>query len=224
MKTTFIITAGGIGKRMGSKLPKQFIPLKGKAILLHTLEKLYDFDPKAQFIITLPSDWKSYWEELFIRAKCEIPHQLIEGGKERYHSIKNALTICTGDIIAVHDAVRPLVSKETLKRCFHALQFFDAVVPVVQLKESLRQRSLEESKAVNRMDYCLVQTPQCFHSETIKKSYALPFHEGITDDASLAEEAGFKVHLVDGNEENLKITSSFDLIFAEAILEAEENS
>jgi 2-C-methyl-D-erythritol 4-phosphate cytidylyltransferase len=222
MKTTVIITAGGIGKRMGNKLPKQFIELNGKAILLRTLENFYAFNPSAQFIITIPSEWKNYWEEMMIQTHCQIPHRLVEGGKERYDSVKNALSVCTGDIIAIHDAVRPFVSLETLNRCLHALSLCDAVIPTIPLKESLREKLNEESKALNRINYCLVQTPQCFHSPVLRKAYNLPFHDGITDDASLVEEAGFKVHLVDGNEENIKITTTYDLLLAQAILTAQD--
>jgi len=154
---SFIITAGGIGKRMGSHLPKQFIEIAGKPILLHTLEKFYAFDASAQLILTLPNEWIPFWKDMLTSHECTIPHQLVDGGLERYHSIKNALTICTGDVIAVHDGVRPLVNNTTIER------------------------------------------------------------------ASLVEEAGFAVHLVDGNEENLKITSPNDLFVAEAYLNRDKN-
>jgi 2-C-methyl-D-erythritol 4-phosphate cytidylyltransferase len=220
---SFIITAGGIGKRMGSHLPKQFIEIAGKPILLHTLEKFYAFDASAQLILTLPNEWIPFWKDMLTSHECTIPHQLVDGGLERYHSIKNALTICTGDVIAVHDGVRPLVNNTTIERCLTALQTFEAAIPVIPLKESLRAISHHDSKAVNRADYCLVQTPQCFRASVLNKAYDQPFHAGITDDASLVEEAGFAVHLVDGNEENLKITSPNDLFVAEAYLNRDKN-
>jgi len=220
---SFIITAGGIGKRMGSHLPKQFIEIAGKPILLYTLEKFYAFDSSAQLILTLPNEWRSFWNDMLTSHQCSIPHQIVDGGVERYHSIKNALTICTGDVIAVHDGVRPLVSNTTIERCLNALHTHEAVIPIIPLKESLRSISKNQSKAVNRADYCLVQTPQCFRASVLKKAYDQPFHAGITDDASLVEEAGFFVHLVDGNEENLKITSPNDLFVAEVYLNRDKN-
>jgi len=220
---SFIITAGGIGKRMGSHLPKQFIEIAGKPILLYTLEKFYAFDSSAQLILTLPNEWRSFWNDMLTSHHCSIPHQIVDGGVERYHSIKNALAVCTGDVIAVHDGVRPLVSNTTIERCLSALNTHEAVIPIIPLKESLRSISNNQSKAVNRADYCLVQTPQCFRASVLKKAYDQPFHTGITDDASLVEEAGFFVHLVDGNEENLKITSPNDLFVAEAYLNRDKN-
>lgn len=217
-KHSIIITAGGIGKRMGGDLPKQFLDLNGKPILLRTLELFYSYDPNAQLILTLPSDWKEYWNEILQKHTCAIPHQLVDGGQERYHSIKNALSICEGEYIAVHDGVRPLVNQETLDRCFSAVVQYGQVIPVVPVKESLRQVFDDGSRAVNRGDFCLVQTPQCFKKKVIQKAYEIPFHLGITDDASLVEEAGFSIHLVEGNEENIKITTPYDFKIAHYLL------
>jgi 2-C-methyl-D-erythritol 4-phosphate cytidylyltransferase len=217
-----IITAGGIGKRMGGPIPKQFLNIAGKPILIHTLEKFHSFDASAQLILTLPADWKSYWEELLKEHACSIPHIVVDGGSERYHSIKNALELCTGTYIAVHDGVRPLVSLETLESCFNAVQTLEAVIPVVSVKESIRRLENEGSVALDRAQYRLVQTPQCFKREILNTAYQLPYHDKITDDASLVEESGFVVHLVSGNEENIKITSAFDLLIAEMTLRPEK--
>lgn len=217
-KFSVIITAGGIGKRMGSSLPKQFMPIHDKPILMHTIEKFYHFDPKIQIIVTLPSDWKDYWEKLVLESDFKIPHRVINGGKERYHSIKNALKYCFGDYISIHDGVRPLVSHSTLKNCAKKIRNSDAIVPVIPLVDSLRIKNSEGTKAVNRSDYYLVQTPQCFKAEVIKKAYNQPYHTKITDDASLVEEAGFKISTVEGNNENIKITDQSDLIYAELFL------
>ena len=214
-----IITAGGIGKRMGSDLPKQFLEINGKPILLHTLEKFYHFDPSIQLILTLPSEWKSYWKELMIEHQCKIPHLIVEGGKERYNSIKNALEFSQGHFIAVHDGVRPLVSNDTIKRCFDAVKQFGQVVPVIPLKESLRKLIEERTQAVSRSEYVHVQTPQCFSKESLLAAYNLPFHDNITDDATLLEEAGFRIHCVEGNEENIKITSQMDMKIAESLFD-----
>ncbi len=217
-KYSIIITAGGIGKRMGSDIPKQFIEIAGKPILMHTLELFFKYDMNAQLILTLPTEWKEYWQDILQKHTCFIPHIIVDGGDERYHSIKNALKICTGDFIVVHDGVRPLVSTETLSRCFTAVEKHDQVIPVIQLNESLRQVFDDGSKAVKRTEYCIVQTPQCFKRNVLETAYNMPFHEGITDDASLVEQAGFVIHLVEGNSENIKITSKMDLEVASTCL------
>lgn len=215
---TFIITAGGIGKRMGNELPKQFLLLKGKPVLLHTLERFHDADKTAQIFITLPKDWLSHWDDLIHQYNCSIPHTIISGGKERYDSINNALKEAKGKIIAVHDGVRPLVSIETINRCIQSAEEKGSGVPCLPIKESVRKRIYGDSIAVDRKDYIIVQTPQCFSSEIIRKAYELPFHSSITDDASLVEEAGYKINLVKGNEENIKLTMPSDLLIAEFLL------
>jgi 2-C-methyl-D-erythritol 4-phosphate cytidylyltransferase len=215
---TVIITAGGIGKRMNSSLPKQFIEINKKPILMHTMEQVYNFNPKFQIILTLPETWKSYWKELLISYDFRIPHRIVDGGKERYHSIKNALEYSYGDYVVVHDGVRPLISSETFSRCLEALEEHGAIIPVVELKESLRVKSEKGPNSVDRSLYKIVQTPQCFKKDILVKAYNLPFHDGITDDASLVEAAGFEVKTVVGNDENIKITRKVDLKFAELYL------
>jgi 2-C-methyl-D-erythritol 4-phosphate cytidylyltransferase len=215
---TFIITAGGIGKRMGGHLPKQFLLVKEKPILLYTLERFYEADPFSEIFITLPEDWVDYWNELLNKHTCSIPHTIITGGIERYDSIKNALNVSTGTIISVHDGVRPCVSIETIHNCINSAKENGSGVPYLPVKESLRKMQHQTSEAVNRQEYVLVQTPQSFSVSILKKAYELPFHEGITDDASLVEEAGFQIHLVKGNEENIKITTPMDLELVNVLL------
>jgi len=217
-KFSVIITAGGIGTRIGSRIPKQFIPLNDKPILMYTIERFYHYDPHIQIIVTLPSDWHSYWEELLIENDFRIPHRVVSGGKERYHSIKNALEHCIGTYIAVHDGVRPLVSSNTLSRCFKEVQRSQAVIPVMDLKESLRIKEGDDSRAVNRSDYLLVQTPQCFEREILINAYNLPFDDTVTDDATIVERTGIKISMVEGNENNMKITTQSDLSVAEFLL------
>lgn len=214
-----IITAGGIGKRMNSSLPKQFIQISDKPILMYTIEKFYHFDPKCQILITLPEDWRSYWEDLVVEHDFKIPHRVVGGGDERYHSIKNAIEFCYGDYIAVHDGVRPLVDEDTIRKCMNKLKKFEAVIPVVSIVESIRRKvGKGRTEAVDRSEFLIVQTPQCFTKATLEKAYALDFHERITDDASLAEEAGFEIITVEGNPENIKITTQADLKYAELFL------
>lgn len=217
-KQSIIITAGGIGKRMQSHLPKQFIQVNEKPILMYTIECFYHFDPKAQIILTLPEDWFEYWEGLINEFDFRIPHRIVEGGKERYDSIKNALAEATGTFIAVHDGVRPLVSEETLRNCFRGVRDYGAVIPVIPMVESLRKKQDVGTIAVDRSEYYIVQTPQCFHRDVLVKAYELPFHDGITDDASLVEAAGFEIVTVPGNEENIKITAQSDLKYAQMFL------
>jgi 2-C-methyl-D-erythritol 4-phosphate cytidylyltransferase len=211
VKRSIIITAGGLGKRMQTEIPKQFLLLQEKPVLLHTLERFYQFDPTAQIFITLPEAWFGYWNELLAQFDIQIPHQLIDGGQERFHSIKNALVHCQGEEIAVHDGVRPLVSLETIERCFQALSDAQAVVPVLPAKDSIRKGTLQNSETVNRAEYFLVHTPQCFKTEVLKKAYEQNYQSTFTDDASVAEAIGIQPILVLSNEENIKITSPFDL-------------
>lgn len=213
-----IITAGGIGKRMGANIPKQFMLLNERPLLMYTIQKFYEFDPNCQLILTLPEDWMSYWEELLQEYDFRIPHRIISGGKERYDSIKNALEFCNGDYILVHDGVRPLVSLETIQNCIDGLMVHKAVIPVLPVKESLRKIEGDGTKAVNRDAYIIVQTPQCFESGVLRTAYQQDFHAGITDDATLVEQLGQRVHTVEGNEENIKVTTKADLIFSELML------
>ena len=219
MTTTFIVTAGGIGKRMGTDIPKQFIEINGLPILMHTLQKLYSFNPTAQFILTLPPDWFDYWNELRAKHNFLIDAQLVEGGEERFHSIKNALEFAQGDLIAIHDGVRPLVSFETLKRLVDGVLVFKAVIPVLGIKESVRLLRENQSEAINRDLLKIVQTPQFFTKELIQQAYKSEFSTDFTDDASVVEKSGFSVELVQGNEENLKITTPLDLKMAEYFLQ-----
>ena len=218
MQTTVIITAGGIGKRMGGDLPKQFLLLGGKPVLLHTLERMHSVLQDAQLIITLPSDWQSYWKQLLLDFNVTISHEIVDGGVERFHSVKNALLLAKGDYVFVHDAVRPLFSEATIQRCLYALETNEAVVPVVPVKESLRERNGTESNAVDRSRFVLVQTPQCFQRATLWRAYEQSFDITFTDDASVVERKGGKIVLVNGNEENIKLTSPSDMQLAEILL------
>jgi len=222
MTTTFIVTAGGIGKRMGTDIPKQFIEINGLPILMHTLLKLYTFDSNAQLILTLPVDWFDYWNNLRKKHDFLIDVELVEGGQERFHSIKNALKFAQGDIIAIHDGVRPLVSKDTLERLVDGVKKYRAVIPVLGIKESVRMLRENQSEAINRDLVKIVQTPQFFIKELIQRAYTSEFSNEFTDDASVVEKLGFSVELVPGNEENIKITTPLDLKMAEYFLQLAE--
>lgn len=216
---SIIITAGGMGKRMGVEIPKQFIEIAGLPILMHTINCFHSFDSTCQIIVTLPTDWTQFWRELISKHTFTVPHTVITGGVERYDSIKNALNHCSYNLIGVHDGVRPLVSHLTIEKCLALANEQGSAIPTLPLKESLRKLNATGSKSVERKNYLSVQTPQFFTSEILNKAYTIPFHDGITDDASLVEEAGHTIFLTEGNEENIKITTPVDLRFAKLLLE-----
>jgi len=218
VEKSIIITAGGIGKRMGGSLPKQFLPIQGRPLLFYTIERFHQYDPNIEILLTLPEDWRSYWENLCKEFSFSIPHQVISGGKERYHSIKLALAHSTGKLVGVHDGVRPFVSIETIARCYEKAQLDGSAVPVMPIKESLRKLNDElKSESVDRSAYRSVQTPQVFERNILVSAYERNFHDAITDDASLVEENGTTIYLVEGNEENIKVTTPLDLSFCEFI-------
>ena len=218
MKHSLIITAGGIGKRMGDKIPKQFLYLNDKPILLHTLELFHAFNPLFEIIITLPSDWISHWENLIKTHQTKIPHKVVNGGTERFHSIKNAIKKSTGKVVWIHDGVRPMVSNETLNRLLIEINDFDAVIPCLKIKESLREINADFTYPINRDKIIIVQTPQVFKKEVIKKSYEKSYEDSFTDDASLVQENGYEIKTIDGNQENIKITNPKDLLIAEVFI------
>ncbi|MBI2258956.1 MAG: 2-C-methyl-D-erythritol 4-phosphate cytidylyltransferase [Flavobacteriia bacterium] len=216
-KYSIIICAGGTGKRMLTEIPKQFLNLQQKAILQVVIEQFYRFDSQAQIIVTLPKVWINYWNEYCLKNNLNIPHIIIEGGKERYHSIKNALKHCNGDYIAVHDAVRPFVSQNLLKILFELVGKDLAVIPVISLKDSLRKNTNSNSKAEDRKHFVLVQTPQVFEKNILLKAYNQKYSSKITDDASLVEKSGVSLKLIDGEEKNIKITTPYDYELAQWI-------
>ena len=217
-----IIVAGGKGERMGSETPKQFLELSGKPILMHTIEKFKSTFPTIEIILALPENQIDFWKELCSLHKFDInSHQLVFGGKTRFHSVKNALELVKQEsVVAIHDGVRPLVSSETIIKCFNGAESNSNAIPSTDVVESLRQVSKQDNsnKAVTRSCYKLIQTPQCFSSAIILKAYQQSFDEKFTDDASVVEALGEKINLVEGNKENIKITSPIDLKIAEALL------
>jgi 2-C-methyl-D-erythritol 4-phosphate cytidylyltransferase len=214
-----IIVAGGKGERMNAGIPKQFLEIQGKPILMHTLEAFYRFETEMKLILVLPAAQISFWENLCENHNFTFPHQIVEGGNARFYSVKNALeAIQTPSLVAVHDGVRPLVSMETIARCFDAAEKLDAAIPVVDLVDSIRQLTDNGSRSVDRNAYKLVQTPQVFDGELLKKAYEQEFSTLFTDDASVVEAMGKHVQLVEGNRENIKITTEFDLKIAEIFI------
>ena len=212
MKKYAIIVAGGKGKRMNADVPKQFILLAGKPILMHTLEVFSAYDKSMEIILVLPENQIEMWKKLCAEHFFEIPHLIIKGGDERFHSVKNGLqAVEIPALVAVHDGVRPLVSRQTIERCFIMAEKSGTAVPVVDLVDSIRKISGNENRAVDRRLYKLVQTPQVFDGELLKKAYGQEFSTAFTDDASVVETLGEKISVVEGNRENIKITTPFDL-------------
>jgi 2-C-methyl-D-erythritol 4-phosphate cytidylyltransferase len=220
MKKQVIIVAGGEGKRMESDIPKQFIVVAGKPVLMHTIEKFRDFSSEMAITVVLPEPYIELWQSLCLKYRFGIEHNLAKGGSTRFHSVKNGLVkVKDKCIVAIHDGVRPLVSKETLERVFACAEKNGNAIPVIPVNESLRKiKHDERTKPVKREKYFLVQTPQCFRSETLLKAYEQEYRKHFTDDASVVEALGEKIHTVEGNEENIKLTRPFDLKVAGVLL------
>jgi 2-C-methyl-D-erythritol 4-phosphate cytidylyltransferase len=215
-----LIVAGGRGERMGGDLPKQFIPIAGKPLLMHTLTVFHKWDVSAKLVLVLPESHQSYWNMLCKELDFQVPHDIANGGETRFHSVINGLAKVSGSgLIAVHDGVRPFVGPEVITACFEKAALAGAAIPVVDMVDSLRKRGGGHSKPVDRSSYVAVQTPQVFASEILLKAYSVPYSEFFTDDASVVEASGVEVSLVEGNRENIKITTAIDLLLAKAVLE-----
>jgi 2-C-methyl-D-erythritol 4-phosphate cytidylyltransferase len=215
-----IIVAGGSGSRMETDTPKQFLLLKGKPVLMHTCETFYRFDPSLSFIIVLPAEHIDTWETLCKTHSFTIPHRVVEGGSERFYSVRNALrTIHPNEsLVAIHDGVRPLVSHQTIQTAFDAAYKHGNAIPVIPVIESVREKNQTENRIIDRSKLHLIQTPQVFKCSLICKAYEQDYSSLYTDDASVLEEMGEKIVLTKGNLENIKITRPIDLIIAEALM------
>ncbi len=222
MKEYVIVVAGGMGRRMGSEIPKQFLLLSGIPILMRTLDVFYRYSNKIQIILVLPKDLTNYWNNLCIQYKFAVPHQITAGGASRYKSVKNGLAqIREPDaLVAIHDGVRPLVTTSIISTSFAEATKFGSAITAVNLTESIRQLYKNKSKAVDRDDYKLVQTPQTFRFALIKHAYDIKDIEYLTDDSVVAEKAGVNIHLIEGSYENIKITTKNDLSMAETIVKS----
>jgi 2-C-methyl-D-erythritol 4-phosphate cytidylyltransferase len=216
-KISIILTAGGIGKRMGADRPKQFLLLDGKPVLMQTLVRLNAMLPEAQIVITLPQEWKEEWRKLCVVHHCLVIHEVVDGGFERFHSVKNALQICSGEKVLIHDGVRPLIASAVVKQGLELVREDSCAVPCTTVNDSMRKLNENGNQYVQRNDYRLIQTPQVFLTKEIVKAYDVLFDNLFTDDASVYERAGGGVNLFEGNKENIKITTKEDLEYAEYI-------
>lgn len=221
MKKYAVIVAGGSGNRMQSTIPKQFIRIGSQPVLMHTLRRFHEFDSTLRLILVLLLKDVSTWQILCREYQFNIPVQLVVGGETRFHSVQNGLAAIEGTagLVAIHDGVRPFVSVETIQQSFTVASSTGCAVAAVPLKESIRQVHETGSTSVDRTKFFLVQTPQTFQIAVIKQSFAAATRTNFTDDASVAEAAGFPVTLVEGSYQNIKITTPEDLLLAKVFLD-----
>lgn len=220
-----IIVAGGSGRRMGGTLPKQFMMLDNEPILARSINRIHEALPAAEIVVVLPEEHVELWKN--IAARFDVArHKIALGGKERFHSVKSGLAALSEGIrtIAIHDAVRPLASKKLIIKLLLAAEKSVAVIPAVAPIDSYRIVEGDDSRIIDRSTLRMVQTPQVFHAEALRAAYEQPFSSTFTDDASVMEAAGHKVTLVEGERENIKITTPSDMLIAEAIINAESET
>jgi 2-C-methyl-D-erythritol 4-phosphate cytidylyltransferase len=215
-----IITAGGKGVRMNAQLPKQFLKIAGKPIIIHTLQAFLHYNPLIRIILVLPHDQIHLWKELALKHQLDIPVEIVSGGPTRFHSVKNGLSKVSNDsLVGIHDGVRPLVSNKTIANAFEMAEKLGNGIPTCKINESVRITDYAINKPIDRDTLRLIQTPQCFRSSLIKKAYEANYDESFTDDASVLEKTGARIYLSEGNRENIKITTPEDLIIANALLQ-----
>lgn len=219
MREYVIIVAGGSGSRMEGAIPKQFQLLAGKPVLEHAVAAFRRYNPDINVVVVVPAAYEDYWKA----HPTAHAHTVVSGGASRFESVRNGLAAITGDegIVGVHDAARPLVSAATIETCYRTAAALGNAVPVIALVDSLRRVEGTESVPVDRTAFRIVQTPQCFSLASLRRAYAAAESAAFTDDATVVEAAGEKLHLVAGNRENIKLTVPADLKLAEALLKTE---
>ncbi len=215
-----IIVAGGSGKRIKGNIPKQFIDVNGKPLIVYTIEKFLTYNPEINMGVVVHKDYLQHMNDLL---KKHFPNKNITttiGGDTRFYSVKKGLELIENSnaVVGIHDAARPIVSIDTIKRCYEAAAQKGNAIPVVDVNDSLRVIENNSNKAVNRANYKIIQTPQCFHADIIKKAFEQDYSNLFTDDASVLEKMGEKIFLVEGNVENIKITHDTDLVLAQHLL------
>lgn len=206
---------------MGSDIPKQFLPIGGKPVLMRTLERFREYAEDLQIILVLPKAQQDYWHELCQKYDFKIKYWLANGGETRFHSVQNGLAKIPDDaegVVGVHDGVRPFPSIDVIRNCYETARTAKAVIPVIPVVETVRHLQGNSSETVPRNDYRLVQTPQTFDIQLLKAANKQPYNDGFTDDASVVEAFGFNITLVEGNRENIKITTPYDLKIAEVLI------
>lgn len=216
MKKYVLIVAGGSGTRMNSTTPKQFMEINGKPLLMHTFNAFLKTENHFEFILVLPEKEITTWKNLCRKFSFHVNHTVTKGGETRFHSVKNGLQVINEEgIVFIHDGVRPMVSAQTIENCFQKAREKGNALPVISPAESVREVFNGQNRAVDRNRYFMVQTPQTFKVSIIKQAYKQAYHKKFTDDASVLENTGVPVHMVEGNRRNIKITFSEDLLMAE---------
>lgn len=217
-KNHVIIVAGGTGSRMRSDIPKQFLKINQTPIIVLSIQQFISFDPQIKVVIAVHKDFQSHLTTILKKYFPNKKITIVLGGETRFHSVKNALSAIdeTGGIIGIHDAARPFVSVDVIKNCYATAAKKGNAIPAITLSESVRKVSSHQNKAVNRNDYKVIQTPQCFKTTLIKKAFQKKYSTKFTDDATVLESIGEHINLVEGNFENIKITNPNDLIIAKA--------
>jgi 2-C-methyl-D-erythritol 4-phosphate cytidylyltransferase len=219
MQLYAVIVAGGSGQRMGAEIPKQFIELAGRPLLMHTIERFIAFSESIEIITVLPQNQLRYWIDLQKRHSFKIPQTIVMGGPTRFHSVKNGLKfISAPGLVAIHDGVRPFVSLDTIRRCFELAGETGNAIPSLPSVESLRIVGDTGNKPLDRHIVRQIQTPQVFSAELIKKAYRQEYRPEFSDDATVLECLGEKINLTEGNRENIKITNPGDLFISNALL------
>lgn len=222
-----IIVAGGKGLRMGGDIPKQFLPIGGRPILMRTLERFREYSSTLQIILVLPKDQQDYWLQLCKEYDFKVDYQMTDGGETRFHSVQHGLALIPDDaegVVGVHDGVRPFPSIEVIRNCYETAREKKAVIPVIPVVETVRKLAsigtigTIPSQTVPRNDYRLVQTPQTFDIQLLKAANRQPYNDNFTDDASVVEAYGQEITLVEGNRENIKITTPYDIVVAEVLI------
>jgi 2-C-methyl-D-erythritol 4-phosphate cytidylyltransferase len=218
MRLYAVIVAGGSGKRMGADIPKQYLELAGKPVLMRTIERFKAFNDSIEIITVLPENQLRFWADLQQKHSFSIPHSLVKGGKIRFFSVRNGLKfVDVPGLVAIHDGVRPFVSTDTIKRCFETAEKYGNAIPVISPADSLRMVTDQGSTPINRLNVKQIQTPQVFDAGLIKKAYLQEYLPEFTDDATVLEKTGEKINLVEGNRENIKITNPEDLFIAQTL-------
>lgn len=214
-----IIVAGGTGTRMGAEIPKQFIELNGKPILMQTLERMHAVDKAMELILVLPANQLGEWKKLCNKHAFSLPHAMAEGGDTRFLSVKSGLQLANNsDLVGVHDGVRPLFSASLINRLFEEANKSGATVPVTPVIQSLRKVEGASSYSVDRSAYRQVQTPQCFKTNLLQDAFVNAKHVNYSDDAAVVEANGKSISLLEGDLDNIKITTPIDLQLAELII------
>jgi len=216
-----VIVAAGSGMRMGAPIPKQFLEVGGRPILMHTLNRFVAFDASIRLVVVLHPDYIEFWRSLCEKHDYSVPHSIVSGGSERFFSVQKAIQSLVDTeeaIVGIHDAVRPMVSVVTLERCYATAQETGSAVPCVSVNDSMRIVDADGNRSINRSSLRIIQTPQCFRLNLLRRAFTQEYNTAFTDDASVVEALGESIELVEGNRENIKVTTPEDMHWLNLLL------